>query len=557
MIEIDWPDGAADWDSRRQRPARGRTSMVATAHPLASRAAFAILAQGGSAADAAVAAQMVLTVVEPNASGIGGGTIVLHHAPDGTVTALDGLAAAPARVVPRLEIDLDGRILPRDRVMTGGRAAGVPGTVRVLELLHRRHGRLPWARLFDDAVTLAQAGFALQPYLAGVVRDHAGIAADPASAALWFMAGGGLRPVGAIVRNPELARTLQRLAEGGADAFYQGPVARSIVAAVAASGFPGFIEERDLADYRAVERQPLRLDVLGHQVWTMPPPVFGGLAVLQLLALAERRGFVHLPEEGAEAVHLLAEAGRLAFADRSVWLGDPDFVDVPVAGLLDPGYLDERARLIAATARPGRAEPGHPPGAGAAGGIGVGMASSLTSHLSIADGAGAVVSMTTTINQNFGARLAPSGFYLNNVQTNFARFDQTGGRPARNRAEPGKRPITSMAPMLVRDPQGQPVLAIGAGGGNRIVGYVANGILRSLVGGLDPQAALNRPHVLNPNAATEIEPGLAHLAPDLSQRGHELVVRRMDGGCQALRRYADGSLEGGADPRRDGLAIGV
>ena len=538
-LDAGWIDHAPT----RSRAAEGR-AVAATAHPLASWAALLMLRDGGSAVDAAIAAQMVLTAVEPNASGIGGGALIVV-ASAGAVHAIDGLSSSPERVTDRLERDFDGRLVPVDRCAYGGRTVGVPGALRALELAHRKFGRLPWARLFEPAIELATGGYPLSPYLLRTLQENPTAQTESLAQAL-FCGGGTLPlPAGSMLRNPALAETLGMIANGGADAFYLGPIARDICAAVAADPYPGVLTEADFAAYHAVERDPVRFAMGGFQVVGGCLPAFGATAVGQVIGIAASMGIDGIGADlSADEIHILAEAGRLAFADRAVYGGDPDFHSVDCQALLDPDYLTSRAALI----DPQRRIEGITAGEAAGG--------SMTSHLSIADAFGCVVSMTTTINNNFGARITVGGFYLNNVMTNFASRPVTAGKLSSNAMAPRKRPRTSIAPCIVLDATGQPFAAIGAGGGNRIIGYVSNALLRLASGMRDPQAILGCPHVLNFAGITEIEPPLDRHTADLVARGHWMIPRRLDGGAQMVVRTATGWAAGG-DPRRDGIGLGL
>lgn len=529
-----------DHDESRSRAARG-TAVAATAHPLASWAALAMLRQGGSAVDAAIAAQAVLTAVEPNASGFGGGALLLV-ADHGGVRAFEGLSAAPIRVTSQLDRDFDGRTVPADRIAFGGRTVGVPGALRALEAAHRAHGILPWASLFEPALELAEDGYPLSPYLLRTLLENPG--AQTESMATELFCGGGRMPLatGTVLRNPDLAATLRIIAAGGADAFYAGQIARDICAAVAADPFPGVLTPADFASYCATERKPVRFALGERQVVGGCLPAFGATAVGQVIGIAAQHGLCGLGVDiSADEIHILAEAGRLAFADRARYAGDPDVRFIDLQALVDPAYLADRAALLnphrrIETISPDTVERG-----------------SMTSHLSIADSRGQVVSMTSTINNNFGARISVGGFYLNNVMTNFASRPMM--QPV-NAMGPGRRARTSIAPCIVLDAQSQPMAAIGAGGGNRIVGYVANALLR-LAGGMDDaQSMLASPHALNFNGVTEIEPPLERHTASLTRRGHWVVVRRLDAGTQAIIRTPGGWAAGG-DPRRCGIGLAL
>ncbi|MBV8704807.1 MAG: gamma-glutamyltransferase [Acetobacteraceae bacterium] len=540
-----------DFDPTRSRPARG-TLAAATANPLASWAAVSTLRHGGAAIDAAIAAQAVLAVVEPNASGLGGGAVVL--AATGApfeVFAFDGLSAAPGRVPASLVRDFDGRAVPADRAVVGGRTVAVPGLLRALETAHARLGRLPWRALLQPAIDLAENGFPVAPYLRRALQEMPAVRDEALTRALFCDDEGAPLPDGALVRNPALARTLRLLADGGADAFYLGETAAALCEAVAADWFAGTLTRADLAAYRAVERAPVTFALSARSgpaltVATAALPAFGGIAAGQIVGIAARAGVAGLGTGMTEdEAHILAEAGRMAFADRAAYAADPDFVASDIRALLAPCYLDTRAASLDPARRTEALEAGDaadPDGA------------SMTSHVVTADAAGGVVSMTTTINQNFGARIAVDGLYLNNALTNFAARPRPGHPGARNAMAPGKRPRTSIAPCIVFDAAGRPCAALGAGGGNRIPGAIANALLR-LAGGLrDPQSLLAAPHALNWSGATEIEPPLERHGAGLARRGHWVLCRRIDIGAQAMVRDGGAWLAGG-DPRRDGVGM--
>jgi len=533
-----------DADMGRTRAARGRAA-VACANPLASWAALRMIRDGGSAVDAAVAAQAVLTLVEPNASGIGGGAMILVHGGAGTI-AIDGISAAPARVPERLETDYDGRTVPSDRAVYGGRTVGVPGALRALEMAHRRFGRLAWGALFVPAIELAEEGFALSPYVVRTLQEIPTMRDEPFARMLYYGGGDAPLPAGTMLRNPPLGATLRAIAQGGADAFYCGETAHRIAAAVAADPFAGAITAADMAGYRAIERPAPGFRLGAMTVATAPLPAYGGIAAGQLVGIAERLGVGSIGTSlSEEEIHILAEAGRVAFADREPY-ADPDHAGLDIARLLSSEYLARRARYIDRSRRNDRIPAGHTDGLGG----------SMTSHLSIADGAGQVVSMTTTVNQNFGARIAVGGFYLNNALTNFALDPIRHGKRVPNAMGPGKRPRTSIGPMIAMDAAGVPVAAVGAGGGFRIIGYVANALLR-LAGGMgDPQAIVAAAHALSWSGTTEIEPAFARHAKGLTARGHFVAVRRFDGGTQCVLRAGDAWLAGG-DPRRDGMGMAL
>ncbi len=540
-------------------PVTANRFMAVTANPHASSAAVAMLKAGGSAVDAAIAAQMVLNLVEPQSSGIGGGGFLLHwDAAAGRLDSYDGRETAPAAATPDRFLR-DGKPMKFREAVPGGLSVGVPGLLRMLEMAHQRHGQLPWADLFAPAIALARDGFAVSPRLSRLIASDPFLPRFAASRAYFLDAAGEPLKAGVTLRNPAFAETLTRIAREGADALHTGPIAAAIVAAVrGASVNPGDITPADLAGYRAVRRDPVCIGYRAYQVCGMPPPTSGGVAVLQMLKLLEPFDIGGLDPLSADWAHLISEAGRLAFADRNLYLADPDFVRVPVEGLLDVGYLLRRAATIDVGSAIGKAQPGDPPDkAGLDWAPGQAADLPSTTHLSIVDGAGNVVSMTSSIESQFGSGLFVRGFLLNNELTDFSFRPVRDGRTVANRVEPGKRPRSSMAPILVLR-GGSPALAIGSPGGSRIIGYVARATMAILDNGLDPQAAVSLPHVVNRNGATDLEQDTAavRMKPGLEALGHEVRLRAMTSGLHAIAIAPDGTLTGGADPRREGAAMG-
>ena len=550
------PAGAVAADA----PVRASHAMIAAAHPAAAAAGARILEAGGDAIDAAIAAQMVLGLVEPQSSGIGGGGFLLYYdAARDTVESYDGRETAPAAADETLFLAADGAPRPWPDAAVGGLPVGIPGIVRMLERAHRAHGRTPWARLSEPAATLAERGFAISPRLAHMIESNPDLARFRASRAYFFHRDGRTRRAGETLVNPAYADTMRAISREGADALYEGRIAAKIVAAVRDDPVnPGSLTLADLADYRAKQRPPVCRDYRRHRVCSMGPPSSGGVTLLQILGLLERFDLAALAPGSVEAVHLISEASRLAFADRNRYLADADFVPVPVAGLLDPVYLRRRAGLIDPGRALGEAAPGAPPGsADLARAAAAAPEFASTSHLSVVDARGNAVSFTTSVERAFGSRLMAAGFLLNNQLTDFSFAPSGADGPVANRVQPGKRPRSSMTPTLIFDEAGQLVATLGSPGGSRIIGFVAQSVIALLDWGLDAQAALSLPRHVNRNGATELEAGTAleQIAPALEALGHEVRIRSLVSGLHAIRRV-DGVLEGGADPRREGVALG-
>ena len=547
-------------------PVRAQKHMIAVANPLAAEAGRAILRRGGSAVDAAIAAQMVLGLVEPQSSGIGGGGFMLHHAAKtGALDAYDGRETAPATIKPDLFLKPGGERMAFFEAVVGGTSVGVPGLLRMLETAHAEHGKLPWADLFQPAIKLAEEGFKVSPRLARLIAGDGHLKTFDTARAYFYDATGAPRREGAVLVNTAYAETLRAIAEDGADAFYKGAIARDIVAAVANAPInPSAMTATDMAGYQAKKREPV---CLLYRVWLvcgMGPPSSGGITTLQILGMLQRFDLAELKpgDDGvasADAVFLIAEAAKRAFADRNTYIADPDFLPVPTPGLLDPGYLDERAREIPKIGEPGALPPGMPGISGAGLFAPDGEPKGLsTTHMSIIDGDGNAVSMTTSIETAFGSRLMVRGFLLNNQLTDFAFQPTRGGLPVANAPEGGKRPRSSMAPTLVFDERGQVMLAVGSPGGSSIIGYVA----KTLIGVLDwqqnIQAAIAAPNFTNANGPTVLEEGtpVAGLRAALEEKGHEVRVRKRISGLHGIHVLPDGTLTGGADPRREGVALG-
>ena len=552
--------------------------MAAAANPLAAEAGREMLRRGGSAIDAAIAMQAVLTLVEPQSSGIGGGALIMLW--DGkNVRTYDGRETAPAGATERLFLQADGTPMPFTRAQIGGRSVGTPGVLRALELAHKKHGRLPWAQLFEPAIKLAEQGFAISPRLHQLIASDSSLRSSPDMVAYFLNADGSPKAIGTRLKNPALAAVLQRIANEGPDALYRGVVAQEIVRKVQGHANPGSLSLNDLKGYTAKERTPLCTDYQRWQVCGMPPPSSGGIAVAQILGTlqaleARDKHYALAPlkplktnapagiEPDPQAVHLISEAERLAYADRAQYVADTDFVPVPVKGLVDPGYLASRAALIGERSM-GTAEPGTPPGIQVAYAPDRSPLRISTSQVVAVDDEGGAVSMTTTIESAFGSHLMVQGFLLNNEMTDFSFIPEENGQKVANRVEPGKRPRSSMAPTLIFDRQSGEFLAtIGSPGGSQIIEYVAKSTIGLLDWNLDAQQAINLPNFGSRNGPTELERG--QFSPALIQalkaKGHEVNEIDMTSGTQAIVRARDAqgnvSLTGGADPRREGEALG-
>lgn len=541
-----------------------RDYVAVTAHPAASQAAADMLARGGSAVDAAIAAQMVLTLTEPQSSGIGGGAfLLLYDATERHVRFIDGRETAPAASGPALFAD-GPTTLGFMQAVNSGRSVGVPGVLRALELAHRQSGKLPWKQLFGPAIDLADRGFVVSPRLASLVAGNAALREQAAARAYFFDGDGQPLRIGQTLRNPALAATLRRVADHGADAFYEGELAQAMVDAVAGHALPGSLSLQDLREYRAIERDPVCAPYRMFRVCGASPPSSGGIALLQMLGVASHTPLRTVSPDSVDAVHWFAEAGRLAYADRDRYVADPAFVHVPTEALIAPDYLARRAADLSPSRSMGKALPGEPePALRASRGQDDTPELPSTTHLSIVDADGNAVSMTSTIEQAFGSKLMVGGFLLNNELTDFSLSPvDARGRPVANRVQAGKRPRSTMAPTIVLERQpGQAErlrLVIGAPGGSAIVNYVAKTVVANLDWGLDIQAAIDLPHRGSRNAATELErsSSLESLIPALRARGHHVTLHEFPSGLHGVEVLPDGRLRAGADPRREGTAVG-
>lgn len=534
--------------------------MIVAAEPDAAAAGLEMLRQGGSAVDAAIAAQMVLTLEEPQASGIGGGAYLIVSEND-ALSAYDGRETAPASATPNMFLDANGAPRPFGEVRPGGLSVGVPGAVRMLAMAHAAHGKLPWQRLFAPAIRLAEQGFSVPPRLARELAEGGPeLAGMPGIRALFFHADGTPLKSGETWRNPQLAQTLRAIAQNP-EALYTGSIAGQIADAVThAPRNPTIMTRADLAGYKPKQRAPLCGTYREFRVCSLPPSTSGGTTVLQILALLQRFPSGILQQGTISEVHLVSEASRLAYADRAQWLGDTDFVFVPLSGLLDPAYLRARSQLIDPSRDMGKAMAGNPPVKKAELPRFAPMPEQVefgTSHLSAVDDNGQAISMTTSVEAAFGAEIEAAGFLLNNQLTDFSFHPVINGKPVANAPAAGKRPLSAMSPVIVFDRDGRFFASLGSPGGRQIIAYVAQALVALIDGEQSMQAAAAAPRHVNMNGATMIEANtpLVQLAPQLGAMGHQVRIIRFNSGVNGIRRVPEG-YEGGADPRREGVALG-
>ncbi|MEM7724308.1 MAG: gamma-glutamyltransferase [Pseudomonadota bacterium] len=539
-------------------PTRAEDWMVAAANPLAVEAGAAVLRDGGTAADAMVAVQAVLGLVEPQSSGLGGGAfLVWYDADTGAITTLDGRETAPLEVTPTLFQTDDGEPMGFWDAVVGGRSVGTPGTPMLMEEAHARWGRAEWGGLFDAAISMGENGFTVSDRLAASIAGGAERLQRFKATSDYFFPNGQALQAGDTLVNGAYANTLRLIAAHGSRAFYTGPIADDIVATVrTAAGNPGVLSSTDLAIYKVVERAPVCVPYRTSYVCGMGPPSSGGLTVGQILGMLDRYDLASLGPDSAEAWRLIGDASRLAFADRGRYMADSDFVPMPTDGLIADAYLNERAALLARRDALPEVSAGSPEWDHA---VDWANDESLelpsTSHISIVDQYGNALSMTTTIENGFGSRLMVRGFLLNNELTDFSFRTHREGVPIANRIEPGKRPRSSMSPTIVLQ-DGSPTLVIGSPGGSRIIGYVAQAIVAHIDWGMDVQQAVSMPHLVNRFGTYDLEEGTpaTGLETALTDMGFEVNVRGLTSGLHAIE-VSDG-LYGGADPRREGIAMG-
>ncbi|MCR5871196.1 MULTISPECIES: gamma-glutamyltransferase [unclassified Sphingomonas] len=531
--------------------------VVSAADPRAAEAGVEILRAGGSATDAALAMMLALTVVEPQSSGIGGGGFFVHHdARHGLIDTIDGRERAPSAARPDRFLSTDGTPRPYDDVYPGGLSVGIPGNIRLMEEAHRRWGKLPWARLFEPAIRHAEQGFAVSPMMARFIARSAPRWKDfPETQALYAPNGHPLTE-GATVRNPALAGLLTRIAREGADAFYRGQNADAIIAATAgARRNPAQIIAADMAGYTATSRNAVCIRYRIYKVCGMGPPSSGATTVFGILGMIERFDIARLGPRSPDAWHVIAEAMRLSYADRGRYIGDPDFVSVPLVGLIDPDYLARRSRLI----RMDRALPsvrhGNPPGA-APRGAPTRSTEAGTTHFSAVDAQGNVVAMTSTIEDIWGSQLMANGMMLNNELTDFSFVPARDGLPVANRVEAGKRPLSSMSPTIVYDANDRPILALGSAGGPRIIMHVTKTLIGVLDFGLPVSEAIALPNLFFDENTLLMEPSAdtGRVLDALRAKGHSAREAPLGSKVNAVE-HAGGAWRGAADPRSEGVAL--
>lgn len=541
---------------------KAKEFMVVTANPYATQAGLEVLQAGGSAADAAIAVQLTLGLVEPQSSGLGGGALMLYwDNQEKRLVALDGRETAPQAATPDMFLDKEGKPLTFMEAVVGGKSVGTPGTLKLLEHLHKKYGKSAWADLFKTPLQLAQQGFIVSPHMAEQIASSAeSLQRFPATQAYFFDAEGAPLKAGTLRPNPDYAATLKLIAEQGAKVFYEGEIAQDIVKTVnEAPTNAGSLSLADLANYTVKERSTVCMEYRAHDVCGMGPPTSGGVAIAQILGILSHFDLAQTGYESTESWRLIGDATRLAFADRNRYLADSDFVDVPVDALLNADYLEERSQALLTGAPLKSVFPGDPatnPYLTQRFADDRALELPSTSHFVIVDKDGNIVSMTTTIENGFGSRLMTRGFLLNNELTDFSFVAEENGLPVANKIEPNKRPRSSMSPTIVLK-SGKPVLAIGSPGGSNIIPYTAKALIGVIDWGMDVQQAVSMPHMVNRTGDYYLEKGTSaeDYKPKFEAMGYTVKVDNLNSGLHAVAIKADG-LEGGADPRRDGVALG-
>jgi len=555
--EIREPEGATGFNQKKAVSAK--KYMVVAANPYASEAGLSMLEKGGSAVDAAIAAQLVLSLVEPQSSGLGGGTFMLHwHKETQELTTYDGRETAPQAATSELFLNKHGEPLKWSDAVVGGKSVGVPGLLAALNKAHNQFGVLPWQELFQPAIKLAENGFVVSPRLEKLLgmNYNPGIHILPEIKDYFSPNGIGIK-AGDTLKNPKLAKALTSIANEGVDVFYNGWIAKKIVEKVQNSAIsPGLLSLDDMKKYKAIERTSVCGPYHQYKVCGMAPPSSGGITVIQILAQLQNFELSQYPPNSLQAVHLLTQSARLAFADRNKYIADSDFVSVPVKGLLAGDYIAKRTRLIDEKRDMGRAVAGTPQKSLVLANDNA-IERPSTTHLVVVDKQGNAISMTSSIENGFGSALMVQGFILNNQLTDFSLAPKRDGKWVANRVQPLKRPRSSMAPMMVFNEDNSLRLLVGAPGGSRIINYVAQTIVGVLDWQLNAQQAVNLPKVTNRNHVTtlEIDTNIVKLKPRLEAMGHKVQVRPLNSGLHVIE-VTKGGLVGGADPRREGLVLG-
>lgn len=546
----------------KKEAAYGEKCMVSTANFHATKEGLAILKQGGSAIDAAVAIQMVLNVTEPQSSGIGGGAFLLYynHA-DQSITVYDGRECAPKATTEGYFLDEEGYPIETHMAGLGGKAVGIPGVLKMLEMAHQENGQLPWDSLFTKAISLCKSGFPLSPRLDVLITSNFEALSHFSSPEDLFFAGGKKSPQ-AVVMNPKLGETLSKIASGGADVFYRGEIAEKIVEKIRKSILnPGIMTVKDLWSYEAIKRKPIQFTYKNVHIYSLPPPSASGIALAQILGMLETKDLKGYDLGSLEFVNLFSQASLLAFADRNYFVADPAFFSVPTEALIDKKYLATRASLLKPRGTLEKIKEGEEPKKELQALPLMPCANMTyhgTTHFCVVDEVGNAACMTSSLGQGFGSKLNVEGFFLNSQLSDFCL--EKAPRPAAfaNRPEPGKRPLSSMAPTLVFDSAGYLVLMVGSAGGQPIIDYVAQALLGTLEFGLNIQETLNFPHYVATNESILLEKGtfITNLLKPLKAMKQSVSVKPLNSGSHGIEAAPGGGWLGGADPRREGLALG-
>lgn len=531
--------------------------MVVSANPYASDTGREIIQKGGNAIDAAIAMQMVLNVVEPQSSGIGGGGFLLYFDKENhDIVSLDGRETAPKKANERMFLDKEGKPIEFFEAIKGGLSVGTPGLLKMLKKAHDKYGKLPWADLFAPAIKIAENGFPISPRLFQTISSESRLAEFPEPAHLFYDDTGKVRKQGDTLRNKKLADTFRQIAANGIDDFYNGKIASDIVEAVRASPInPGLLSIDDFKNYEVKERIPVCSKYRTYLVCGMGPPSSGGITILETLGILENFDLAKFSSPlSVEVVNLVTEATKLAFADRNSFLSDTDFVKAPIDQLLSKKYLKKRSKLISADKTSDTQVPGIEGNKVISD---YNYEAPSTTHISVIDKQGNAVSMTTSIEHAFGSGLMTDGFMLNNQLTDFSFVPEIDGKKVANRVEPGKRPRSSMSPTLVFDKNDKLIMVIGSPGGARIIPYVLKTIIAVLDFNMDIQSAINLPHYLNMNSVLELEKDKfpSDVQKQLESMGHQIIARDLNSGLHAIVR-TNNLLTGAADQRREGLAVG-